>query len=301
MEHTQNNPPHGLEVVKVLFLHDKKVTKNWEIVIPINRYHYAGFVLCYWIMLTLNLIQVKNRTIKCIHKGIVYTPNQFLDTYRDTHFEGHLHLIQGSVHLKSIEELCGWDCQFFGHCNPDMCVGDVLHSAQNHLLQICATGSAWFLTPFNCHVYISSVRKGINTFIYMVDTDQENIYFCQKNFNLWSQPENLDSPVLCKICCTSVKKVHSDEYADLKHLSIFSWCFFQTSSSHRFNILQGTHCIHHPEEEEEEEAFPHPHLPPIPVPGGGNRIVQSENRIAVGWNRLPHTEESSPHHGKVVS
>lgn len=253
---------NGLEMVDLIFFHRKKASLGRNIVIPFYPYTKVGATFIYWILSSLTLFKRNaNWSVKVKYQDqYIFTDFQWKQMF--PFVEEPIAFKDKLSHL-SLEEIYGQKCLMFCDeigCSARWC--ELLHDPIISLLQICGHIPAWFPSSFNKDIFISSVRKGVNTFIFLIDIKQEHIYYSQFKFGMWSQPEKLGNNynMMVEYCVKELKKDKGTQsFSPLENLLVFNWCFpvFPTlRDSAMFNLMQGkvlSSCrvVHEP------EAHPH--------------------------------------------
>lgn len=281
--YARGNYLHRSRFLKVQIYHYKKFTKAESFFLPYCKGKLEGLVLCGWI---LDLLQQKKGqkwipVVSDFDMGVLQAEGwkemvmKHAKDWRRKHGKMEylldLEKLKESVAEKSLEEILGKKCCYFGEkCRKEVCPH--FHGPEYHLLQISGFAKAWFPTPY-LNTYISSVRKGVNTYIYLINIKEKVLYYSQYLYEQWSQPNLLEvSTVIVQNCVEEILAAGggSEIFAPLENMAIFNWCFpvfphsYTIPTGGNFHILHGSqplHCNHL------TEPHFHQELPPIcPTP-----------------------------------
>ncbi len=251
------------ELCYILCLHRKKVTKCQDILIPLFKHNTIGPMFIYWILSWM--IPSKNKKVVVVLKyNNKHYKNcaEWLEDFPHLRDDVHFNTLPESICTRSMEEIYGKQCLINGQsCCQEHC--DAVHRPSISFLQICGTPAAWFKTPFNKNIFLSSVRKGVLTYLFLVNVHEEHVYYSLKEYGVWSEPENLEYHrinAVIKMCVEGLKQHGgAPTYAPPENLIVFNWCFKvldAISNSGMFNILEGAI----PDSCRNEHGDPHPHM-----------------------------------------
>ncbi len=255
------------EWVKLIYLHKEKVTKSVGIIVPFCAQYPLARVLIYWILCAMETCKSKKWRFICEYQKNYFTANRWLKKFGDV--ADSLDFVKAFISQKSLEDMYGINCLYFGSCVSDMC--EFQHRAIYQLLQICGHPAAWFPTSFNKNIFLSSVRKGQETFLFLVDLRQEYIYYSENKFGMWAQPEKLEEKCVLVHLLVNHLKMDTEkgtrDLAPVDNMMVFNWCFSVFDPVYltgMYNILLGSfkkECI------KLHQMEPHFHfaLPPIVV------------------------------------